>query len=99
MSMNSATLETTLTHAAGSEMRSGPVLVGAGGHGVAATVRAGALIAKRLGREMTLLSVIEPVPGDVWDADGTFWRHVLRRARRLRTQSSFSRHRSAWIGG
>jgi len=72
MSMNSATLETTLTHAAGSEMRSGPVLVGAGGHGVAATVRAGALIAKRLGRGMTLLSVIEPVPGDVWDADGAF---------------------------
>lgn len=49
----------------GSAVRSGPVIVAAGGHEVAATVRAGALAARRLGREMTILSVMEMLAGDV----------------------------------
>ncbi len=58
------------THATGSAVRGGPVLVGAGGHGIASAVRLGALVAKRLGRNMTILNVVEPVPAHFWDRDG-----------------------------
>lgn len=69
--MTHATMFDTLpTHATGSAVRSGPVLVAAGGHDVAAAVRAGARVAERLGREMTILSLIEPLPAELWDSDG-----------------------------
>ena len=69
--MTNATIsDTSPTHATGSAVRGGPVIVAAGGHGVPATVRMGALVAKRLGREMTIVSLIEPLAGDIWDKDG-----------------------------
>lgn len=58
--------------------RSGPVVIAAGGREVAATLRAGALAARRLERDMAIVAVIEPLPAGIWDADngvlpGTFW--------------------------
>lgn len=66
-----ATLPTeSPTHATGSAVRGGPVLVAAGGHGIASAVRVAAHVAKRLGRDMTILSVVKPLPAHSWDGDG-----------------------------
>lgn len=48
----------------------GDVVVAAGGRAIPATVRAGAAIAKRLGRQLDIVSVIEPLPRGIWDGDG-----------------------------
>ncbi len=54
-----------------SESRSGPVLIAAGASDVRVTARAAVLIASHLGREILLLSVIEPLPRGFWDDDGS----------------------------
>ena len=66
--------------------RRAPVIVAAGGREIATTVRAGALVADRLGRAMSLVSVIEPVPTGIWDGDnfplrGTVWEELAGKAR------------------
>lgn len=66
--------------------RRAPVIVAAGGREIATTVRAGALVANRLGRAMSLVSVIEPVPTGILDGDnfplrGTFWQELAEAAR------------------
>ncbi len=66
--------------------RRAPVIVAVGGREVAATVRAGTIVADRLGRAMSLVSVIDPVPTTFWDADnyprrGTFGEELAAAAR------------------
>jgi nucleotide-binding universal stress UspA family protein len=48
----------------------GAVVVAAGGRAIPTTVRAGATVARRLGRELDIVSVIEPLPRGIWDGDG-----------------------------
>ena len=66
--------------------RRAPVIVAVGGSEIATTVRAGLLVANRLGRDLSLVSVIEPVPTNIWDGDnfplrGTFWEELAEEAR------------------
>ncbi|MDB4892514.1 MAG: putative universal stress protein [Gemmatimonadetes bacterium] len=79
------------TLATGPVVRGGPVVVGAGGHDTASVVRAGTVVASLLGREMTLLAVIEPLPSSVWDDDGAGLGGTLFSERAIATRHELAR--------
>jgi len=90
--MTHATMSgTSPEYRTGSAVRNGPVIVAAGGREVAATVRAGALVARRLGREMTILSVIEPLPANIWDDDNAPFGGTLSEERAVALRHDLAR--------